>query len=168
MFIYSVKASSVKFFAILGLATVLLIAMIFALPTTANSVTDAVVLNETSISYNKIKNESSREAFLEQFGWDVETPASEEVEIQIPSDFDKVMNAYNNIQKNQGLDLNKYKGKKVTRYTYKIVNYPDYEGTVYANLIVYKNKVIGGDICSSDIEGFIHGFENPTQIKENN
>jgi len=168
MFIYSVKASSVKFFAILGLATALLIAMIFTLPTTANSVTDAVVLSETSVSYNKIKSESSREAFLEQFGWKIEVPAIEEVEIKIPTDFDKVMNAYNNIQKNQGLDLSKYKGKKVSRYTYKITNYPNYDGTVFANIIVYKNKVIGGDICSSDIEGFIHGFESPDQINQNN
>ena len=32
-------------------------------------------------------------------------------------------------------------------------------------IIVYKNTVIGGDICSSDIEGFIHGFANPNTIQ---
>ena len=57
------------------------------------------------------------------------------------------------------LDLSKYKGKTVQRYTYEITNYPDYSGTVYANIIIYKSRVIGGDICSSDVEGFIQGFE---------
>ena len=40
-----------------------------------------------------------------------------------------------------------------------MTNYPDYEGTVYANVLVYRNRVIGGDICSADVSGFVHGFE---------
>ena len=52
----------------------------------------------------------------------------------------------------------KYKGKEVMRYTYEVTNYPEYEGRVYANLIVYRNKVIGGDICSADAQGFLQGF----------
>ena len=32
-------------------------------------------------------------------------------------------------------------------------------GKVYVNVIVYRNKVIGGDVCSASIGGFIHGFE---------
>lgn len=168
MFICSVKASSVKFFTVLGLATALLIVMIFTLPTTTDTTSDAIAISETSISYNKVKTEQARTDFLKQFGWETEPSATEEVEVQIPTDFDKIMNSYNNIQRNQGLDLSKYKGKRVNRYTYKVTNYPDYDGTVYANIIVYKNKVIGGDICSSDIEGFIHGFENPNIENINN
>ena len=45
------------------------------------------------------------------------------------------------------------------RYTYEVTNYEDYDGVVYANLIVYRGRVIGGDICSADVTGFIHGFE---------
>ena len=100
-------------------------------------------------------------AFLEQFGWTVEKPPLETIEIRIPTQFDKVMNAYNELQKNQGLDLARYKDKDVMRYTYRVTNYPGYSGTVYANVIVYKNKVIGGDICSSDVTGFINGFQFP-------
>jgi hypothetical protein len=70
-----------------------------------------------------------------------------------------VFTGYNEIQKRQGLDLSKYKKKNVMRYTYEVKNYKDYDGTVYANIIVYRNKVIGGDICSADVTGFIHGFE---------
>ena len=69
------------------------------------------------------------------------------------------MNSYNELQRNQGLDLSKYRGREVKRYTYKVKNFPDYSGTVMANVIIYKNRVIGGDLCSSDVTGFICGFE---------
>ena len=49
--------------------------------------------------------------------------------------------------------------KSVTRYSYRITNYPDYDGDVLANVLIYKNRVIGGDICSTDANGFIHGFD---------
>ena len=62
------------------------------------------------------------------------------------------------------INLEKYKNKDVTRYTYEITNYPDYDGKVLANIIVYKNKVIGGDICSADVNGFLHGFEREVTL----
>ena len=54
-----------------------------------------------------------------------------------------------------GLDLSRYKRKDVMRYTYEVIGYPGYNGVVYANLLIYKNKVIGGDICSADVNGFV-------------
>lgn len=67
---------------------------------------------------------------------------------------------YNEIQRAQGLDLAKYKNKKVSRFTYKVTNYEGYEGEVYANLLVWRDKVVGGDVCSKDVNGFVHGFAN--------
>ena len=32
----------------------------------------------------------------------------------------------------------------MTRYTYKVLNYPNYDGTVYANILVYRNRVVAG------------------------
>jgi hypothetical protein len=61
------------------------------------------------------------------------------------------------------LDLSKYKKKTVTRYTFMVTDYKGYEGTVYANVLVYRGRVIGGDICSADVSGFIHGFEMPAE-----
>ena len=71
------------------------------------------------------------------------------------------MTTYNEIQKQQGLDLTKYQKKTAKRYTYKVTNYPNYEGTVYANIIIYRDKVIAGDICSADSRGFIHTLSMP-------
>ena len=38
---------------------------------------------------------------------------------------------YNEIQKQQGLDLSKYRRKNATRYTMEITNYGEYNGKVY-------------------------------------
>jgi len=165
MFVCSLKASSLKFAGVIGIAVAALIALLILMPTTQDVSAGAILEDNGTINFEKIKTNENRLEFLSQFGWEAGKDAVEEVEVRIPSDFDKVMNAYNEVQKAQGLDLAKYKGKTATRYTYQITNYPDYDGTVYANIIVYKNRVIGGDVCSSDVSGFIHGFALPTQAE---
>ena len=113
----------------------------------------------SGINYDKVYSNSDRVEFISKFGWQVSQTPIEEVEVSIPSEFDTVYLGYNDIQKAQGLNLAKYKGKEVVRYTYEITNYEGYEGTVYVNLLVYRNKIVGGDVCSADASGFIHGFE---------
>ena len=111
-----------------------------------------------------IKTNEDRLNFLSQFGWTAEPTPVEEVAVTIPKEFDKVFIGYNELQKQQGLDLAKYKNKDVTRYTYRITNYPDYEGTVYANILVYRGKVVGGDLCSADVNGFVSGFDGKVKL----
>ena len=157
MFIYSLKASTIKFCAVVCVALATLITLVVFIPVAAVDGNSAVSVN-AEIDYTGIKTNDDRVKFLEQFGWQVESEPVDTVEVTIPESFYKIFSAYNEIQKRQGLDLSKYKKKNVTRYTYKITNYDGYEGTVYANIIVYRNKVIGGDVCSADIKGFMHGL----------
>ena len=157
MFIYSMRASTLKFFGVVCVALVALITLIALVPTYE---VDASADTTVSYSYEKIKTDDDVEKFLAQFGWQVGTEPHETAEVTIPDEFDKIFAAYNQIQKQQGLDLANYRRKKVKRYTYVIDNYPDYDGTVYANVLIYRGKVIGGDVCSADVNGFIHGFEN--------
>ncbi len=167
MFVCSVKGNTLKLWGIIALALISVIVLVIALPGAEAVTAGSIFEGNSTINYDKIKTDDARREFLNQFGWEVGKSMIEEVEIQIPAEFDKIMNAYNEIQRSQGLDLSKYKGKTVHRYTYEITNYPDYNGTVYANIIIYKSRVIGGDICSSDVEGFIQGFEIPsTESKE--
>ena len=155
MFVYSVRASSVRFFGIVTVSVLALITLVALIPT--YEPVAAAAVSET-IRYDKIKTNEDRTAFLSQFGWQVKSEPEEEAEVTIPSEFDKVFLGYNELQKRQGLNLSKYKRKNVMRYTYEITNYPGYDGKVLANLLIYRNKVIGGDICSADASGFIHGF----------
>ena len=156
MFIYSLRASTLKFFGVICVALATLITLIAFVPTYGSE--DAPALKDENISFDKIKTNDDRVEFLAQFGWQVNESPKSSAEVTIPAQFDKIFTGYNEIQKRQGLDLSKYKNKNVMRYTYEITNYDGYDGTVYANLLVYRNRVIGGDICSADVTGFIHGF----------
>lgn len=157
MFIYSLRASTIKFFAVVCVALVTLITLIAFVP--AYGEDSRAVSGEVAYDYDGVKTEEDRVEFLRQFGWEVSGAPKEVVEVTIPAEFDKIFTGYNEIQKRQGLDLSDYKKKKVMRYTYEVTNYKGAEGTVYANILVYRNRVIGGDICSADVTGFIHGFE---------
>ncbi len=158
MFIYTLKASTIKFFAVICVSLAAIITLIAFVPAYGEGITAS---KDGEINYTGIKTDADRREFLSQFGWQVSGEAIEEKEVVIPSEFDKIFTGYNEIQKRQGLDLSDYKKKKVMRYTYEITNYDGEDGKVYANVIVYRNRVIGGDICSADVTGFIHGFEKP-------
>ena len=79
----------------------------------------------------------------------------------IPETFDDVYNNYNQIQTEQGFNLEKYAGQRVKRWTYVIRNYPDTSPTddfIRINILVSDDIVIGGDVCSVKLDGFMHGF----------
>lgn len=158
MFIYSLKAKTLKYFGIACLALVAVIVLASTLP----SLGAKAVSSGGEINYSKVKSNEDRIEFLKQFGWEVTPEAVESEQVTIPSDFDKVFAGYNEIQRRQGLDLSKYKGKTMMRYTYDVTNYKGYEGRVQVNMLIYRGKVVGGDICSADVNGFIHGFEAPS------
>ena len=158
MFVYSLKLQTIQFFSVVALSVVALLVLIAFIPTYEPTVINTLYTETANVNFSKIKTNDDRIDFLEQFGWTVAEIAVDEQKVKIPQEFDKIMLSYNEFQRQMGLDLAKYKGKEVLRYTYEVTNYPDYEGRVYANLIVYRNKVIGGDICSADASGFLQGF----------
>ena len=162
MFIYSMRASTIKFFGIVCVSLALLITLIAFVPTYA---VDNSEKTGVSVSYNyeKVKSNEDRINFLKQFGWEVDGTPVAEKEVVIPEEFDKIFVSYNEIQRKQGLDLSDFRKKSVMRYTYQITNYPDYDGKVYANILIYRGNVIGGDICSADLNGFVHGFEKASE-----
>ena len=158
MFVYSIRATTIKFFGVICVALAALITLIAFVPTyVASSAQTGTVVAE--ISYDKVKSAEDAQKFLAQFGWEVDTATAKTVEVTMPAEFDKVFTGYNELQKRQGLDLSKYRNREVTRYTFTVTNYKNYEGTVLANVLVYRNRVIGGDICSADVTGFVVGFD---------
>lgn len=96
--------------------------------------------------------------FLKQFGWEVEQEPVSIEEIVIPQQFNQVYERYNELQKTQGMDLTKYEGKTVKKVVYQITNYQRQDTIVHATLLIYHDKVIGGDISSAELDGFMYGF----------
>ena len=106
----------------------------------------------------KAGTQEERVAFLKQFGWTVNEEPVEITEVTIPQTFNDVYETYNKIQLEQGLDLKKYAGKICKQWVYEVTNYPGGETGIRATLLIYDGKVIGGDICSPKLDGFICGF----------
>ena len=120
------------------------------------SQSDVVFASSTSleIDYGGIKDAADRVAFIEQFGIQIDDEPIEEKSFKMPKEFDRVILGYNELQKKQGLDLSKYAKKRVTRYTWRVTNY-DYDGEVYANVFIYRGRVVACDVSSADPTGFV-------------
>ena len=148
MFIYSVRASTIKFFSVIVL-TLLVLVGILVIGSVGG---DSVYAVSGNVDFSGVKTNEQRVAFISQFGINVKGEAVEEEEFRVPENFDRVIAGYNEIQKKQGLDIAKYKNKKVTRYTYEA----EYNGSpAYVNLIIYKGTVIACDVSSASPDGFI-------------
>ena len=111
------------------------------------------------------KTSVNRIEFLKSFGWEVSTEVVEE-NIVIPMEFNKVYEDYNKLQRSQGYDLRDFRGESATKFTYQITNYPkpadgDFPINIVANILVFDGKIIGGDVCSMELNGFLHGFKLP-------
>ena len=161
MFICSMRAGTIRFFAIICVALAALITLIALVPElqpVAAAGTEVPAENTETVNYEKIRSNEDRITFLAQFGWQVEETPKESANVAILAEFDKVFAAYNELQRAQGLDLSKYASRTVERYTYRVTNYEGYDGEVLANLLICRGRVIGGDICSADQNGFLHGF----------
>ena len=150
MFIYTIRASTVKFFLCIFLCLAVLVTLV-SLGTRESVFASA---DGREVNYSGIKSNEDRVEFIESFGIKVKAEPVSEESFSMPDNFDRVIMGYNQIQKSQGLDLTKYRGKKVTHYQYEVTNY-DYEGTVYVNLIIHRNKVIAADISSLAGGGFV-------------
>ena len=112
-------------------------------------------------SAREVKTNEDRVAYLESFGWTVESEPIAVEELLIPEQFDETYKQYLDLLSSQGFDLTQYAGKRVKRYTYVITNYPTGEKNVQAGLLIYRDTVVGGDVLSSQLGGFIHGLEMP-------
>lgn len=104
----------------------------------------------------------ARIAFLQSFGWQVNDTPTETQEVRIPEEFNEVFTRYNQLQQSQGFDLSSQAGKSVKRYVYSITNYPDGSPDYRATVLVYRNKIVGGDVSGKGKGGKLHGFAMPT------
>jgi len=159
MFIVSIKTTKKKLFAAAGLLA-LCLAVVIISPVASRQASADMGRNYSA------SNSQERIAFLSQYGWEVNEEPTEVVEIIIPNEFSTVYENYNQLQLEEGFNLKDYCGKRVKRWTYQVINYPSYENTdlIFANLLIYDGKVVGGDICNVQIDGFMHCFTPPENL----
>ena len=112
-----------------------------------------------SAEVKNIKNNDDRIAYLSGLGWQVSPQPIATEELLIPEEFDDSYEGYLKLQTDQGFDLTQYRGKRVKRYTYQLTNYPTQAEPVQIALLIYKNKVVGGQIQSSS-GSFLRGLSS--------
>lgn len=104
--------------------------------------------------YFSMSSNVQRVDFLNRQGWIVMPDPVSTEEITIPSEFNEIYERYDEFQDEQGFDLDDYKGKKATIYTYKVLNYPEYPENVVANMIIANNRLIAGEVTLNEENGF--------------
>ena len=147
MFVLSMKTTRPRIVAVCVVAAALLVTVV-SLSGRASVTTAATVAAD----------DTARQQYLTQLGYEVIPNKSEVREILIPAESDPAFAAYNALQQEAGGDLTDYCGKRVKCWTYTVTNYPG-EESVQAHLIVYKDNIIGGDISAVEQGGFSHGLK---------
>lgn len=115
----------------------------------------------TSAEVRGIRDNDDRVAYLTGLGWQVSGQPISTEELLIPQTLDDSYADYLALQSEQGFDLTQYRGKRVKRYTYTVSNHPSGETDVQIALLVYQNRVIGGQVQSAS-GGFLHGLTMPS------
>lgn len=124
------------------------------------SVRDATA--SSAVDGSRVRTNDDRVAYLQSYGWQVDPEPLSVEELILPETFDQPYTQYLKLQSAQGFDLTAYAGKRVKRYVYQVTNYPTGESGIQAGLLLYRDQVVGGDILSSALDGFIHGLTMPT------
>ena len=149
MVIFTAKLSKPKLIGILVAAAAVILFIIFL----ANRGTGTEL---EPAAGTKLSTPESRVEFLSHLGYTVSSEPVRTQEVQIPKEFTEVYEQYNALQLSQGFDLSKYKGKRIMQYVYRIENWPEENSEpVYATLLTYKNKLIGGELSRGGADGFL-------------
>lgn len=90
----------------------------------------------------KISSDEDIEAFIARCGHTAEGCVSDD-EITVPKNWNDVYTSYNDLQKQQGFDLRRYKGKPARKLVYALTDSADQVTVLIAN-----DRIIAADICS--------------------
>lgn len=145
MMIWTAKFSRKKAIAAILLMGVVMAALIFLVGRTPE---------EPPEPLPKLTTNEERVAYLQSLGWEVEPEPIETLQFLLPAKLEEPYLSYNELQLQQGFDLNDCCGKQVARYTYAVSNYPDQAEGVQANLYICEDIPVAGDVCSSGANGF--------------
>lgn len=121
------------------------------------TITFLIAIWSLSLKYTVIDGSTHerRMLYITDLGYAVDEEGFISKDTVIPSEFSDVYRNYNKIQKSAGFDLSNYKGKAVTVYSYPIKH-----ENKNLTLIVYKGKVVGGDISDVALNGEMKPLKN--------
>ena len=152
MFIKTIKLKKPNYLAIALLAAIACLVVIVGL--TAYKLTRKTTY--------ELGSEQQRQQFIKEMGWETEKEFSDCKKVTIPQEFNQVYESYNELQKQQGFDLSRYAGCEGKLYTYKVLD-SNLGDNVLASLYVSDGRVVGGDVHSTALDGFMCGLRQEKQ-----
>lgn len=105
-----------------------------------------------------LTDEAEMIAYLNSLGWETSEAAINCREVTVPEEWNDVYEKYNELQKQQGFDLSKYRGKKAVIYSFSVLNYDGKPENMVANLLICDGRLIGGDVSCTELGGFMQGL----------
>ena len=150
MFIRSVKLKRPRLWLLIAAAAIAVV-IVWAVVSASGRSPAAYIL----------KAEGDRQQFIRDMGWETSKEYSAVRTVTIPEEWSEVYESYNKLQKQQGFDLEAYKGHTVEVYTYPVYNYEGHtdKDCMQLTLMVCENKLIGGDVCCTELGGFMQGLK---------
>ena len=112
MSIISAKLTKAKAVAIVLLGGAVLCGLIFAAHQLQQS---ALPPDGQGVSDN-----AARAAYLSAWGWEIDPAATETLDLVLPAGEDASFETFNEVQKENGMDLTPYRGRHLRRYTYTV------------------------------------------------
>lgn len=117
---------------------------------------------DVSAQPKKLKLSTTQEMvkYIEDKGFAADIQTAEIIEVEIPKKFDENFDNFNEkIKQTDGLSLEKYKGDKVSKWTFDLIDYGKDEKKAVAVLLIKKEKLIGAYILEQP-QGIAMAMEN--------
>lgn len=111
--------------------------------------------------------QEQRLSYISSLGWEL-TGEEQEEEVSLPQRFTGVYVDYLALQRRAGFDLTPYAGRTLTRCTWQVSNYPGTEDVVMLDLLVCDGHIVGGDLRSTALDGFMVELMHNSQTTTHN
>ncbi len=154
MFVYSVvlKTREKNFLLrIICFCVIFTIFLTFMLMMRENN--DDIFINDKYLD-TKVNDINDIKRIAEFFDHKVMESTMYSEDITIPLHFNNTYMHYNDLQKSIGMDLSQYCGKNCKAYHFEAMK-SDKDDKEIMTLIVYENRLIGGDISQKDFDGYM-------------
>ena len=137
MFVVTLNQTSLKKFG-LGVACCALVVFSAMLGRYISTRTAPV-----AASVNKIESAQDIQTWFTGYGLDVDGATITADKVKIPRKWDDSFSAFNSVVQQSGMDLTRYKGKTVEKWTALIPAASRGEASSYGVLLVYRKKAVG-------------------------
>ncbi len=153
MFVVTLNQTSLKKFG-LGVACCALVVFSAVLGRYISTRTAPV-----SASVNKIESAQDIQTWFTGYGLDVDGATITADKVKIPRKWDDSFSAFNGVVQQSGMDLTRYKGKTVEKWTALIPAASKGEASSYGVLLVYKKKAVGAYLLEKP-SGIVTGLKD--------